>query len=194
MSKSIWKFQSSFYHAIRKNPLSSIILTNENKTITSLLQMIQSGPLQSALDIGSGRGNSLYLLPDIIQNRIAVDNCFDMIAKTRLHFPQVQFIHAEADILPFRNSAFELIFCIGLSEYMANLQLLISNIYKMLTEGGYCIFTISPKSIFTYARYFWGHRIYPRNVAQIEEQIRNLNFTILGKTKTLLQNQYLIQK
>ena len=65
---------------------------------------------------------------------------------------------------------------------------------KILTEGGYCIFTISPKSIFTYARYFWGHRIYPRNEAQIEEQIRSLNFTILGKTKTLLQNQYLIQK
>ena len=71
MSKFIWKLKSPLYHYFRLNPISAFFLNGENEGIKSLLKKANNIQLETALDMGCGRGNSLLLMPKSVINVIA---------------------------------------------------------------------------------------------------------------------------
>ena len=93
----------------------------------------------------------------------------------------MKFLQADISKLPFQNICLDLIFCIGVSEYVKNLMTVLTNFYEALKDEGYLIFTISPINFFSFLRYFWGHRIYLRKAEEVELLLRKVPFKIIDK-------------
>ena len=75
------------------------------------------------LDLGSGTG---LLIPHILESvgfLVELDISMGMLRKAREKFPDhpcVDFVHADADHAPFRNSSFDAVFAITLLQNMPN--------------------------------------------------------------------------
>jgi ubiquinone/menaquinone biosynthesis C-methylase UbiE len=192
MTKFLWRIQSSFYHCLRRNPLSSFILQRENESIRSFLKDL---PLKQVLDIGCGRGNSLSVLSDSTASVVAVDNIFEMVRKNIACFPGIKFVTADAQFLPFQKNSFELIFCVGLFEYVKNWSYLLQEIHRVLSPAGYAVITISPPGLLTYLRLFMGHWLFTATEEDFQKILAwSAPFSIRQHKRTLLQHQYLLKK
>lgn len=71
-----------------------------------------SGPL---LDVGCGTGRNLALVDGRVR-AVGLDPCWESLRKARLRAPSAWLVHARAEMLPFRDGAFEtvtsgLVFC-----------------------------------------------------------------------------------
>ncbi len=193
MSQKIWALKSGFYQIARKNPLSYFFLTNERKGLKKLISELDISNHSAILDLGVGRGNSLSLLPRSEQI-ISIDNCFDMVFRTRQENPDLLFIQADACALPFADNYFDLISCVGLSEYIQDINNLLNDINRVLARKKSVIFTISPKNPLTFLRFLLGHKLYPYSDREICNLFESHNFIVVDKVKTMLQFQYLITK
>lgn len=192
MARSFWKIQSSFYHLLRRNPLSAFILQRENEGIRYLLKELNP---KSVLDIGCGRGNSLALLLNFTISLTAVDHVSGMVHKSKMRYPMIKFIAADAQFLPFRESSFDLISGIGLFEYVKNWPSLLREIYRVLSPDGYAIITLSPPGLLNYWRLFLGHWLYTGTEEDFRKFLNtSAQFSILQHNRTLLQHQFLLKK
>ena len=144
--------------------------------------------------MGTGCGNALTLLPDDTYLMAAVDNCLEMVKRTRPYFPKVDFINSDALRLPCRDHSFDLILCIGLTEYIADPELLLSEINRVLDENGYLILTASPRNFITRFRLILGHRLFPRKEIVVRNYLEDKGFILVAKNKTVSQYQFLVQK
>jgi ubiquinone/menaquinone biosynthesis C-methylase UbiE len=194
ISDIFWNLLAPFYAKLRHNPISGHFLKKENRAIEVLLENIASHDIKSACDLGVGRGHSFPLIPESIPHRIAIDKSFPMIRLTRKDFPKTIFIQADVLNLPLKNSSFDLIFCIGLMEYIPKVEPLIAQLNTILKNRGYLLLSFSPKTILTYLRLLRGHRIYARKSEEIKNYFKGYQFEILGLEITPLQHQYLLQK
>ena len=207
MSKFIWKIQALTYKRIRQNPLSRFFLNKEHKGILSLLDYLNindkenSNQINSLLDLGTGRGDILSLLKknktfSSNVNIVAVDNCDKMLLYAKKDFSNVKFIQADVLNLPFKDSEFDLIFCVGLTEYikLENLSLFLKNLKKILKKNGHIIISISKPNILNRFRYLFGHKIYLINDLDFEDKVLGNNnyLKIDKKISTSLQVQYLV--
>ena len=61
-----------------------------------------------------------------------------------------------------------LILCVGLSEYILDLQMLATEIFRLLAADGYAIITLSPPNILNQIRKLMGHKIYLRSLPAME--------------------------
>jgi ubiquinone/menaquinone biosynthesis C-methylase UbiE len=194
MSNAVWKTQSSVYNYLRSNPISRRLLSSENDGIESLLRSIESEKIAKALDMGTGRGNGLKLMPNFTSFIAGIDDCLNMVEKTKPFFPEAEFVNADAQSLPFKDGCFDLILCIGLSEYIADMRSLLNGICRTLRENGYLILTASPKNLMTALRLVLGHRLYPRNRDIVRDAIENSGFHIMAENKSISQIQFLARK
>lgn len=96
---------------------------------------LAAGARGATLDLGSGTGRNLPLLPAGVR-AVAVDPCIETLRKARRRAPPAAFVRASAEALPFRDGAFDtvlsgLVFCsvprpdVGLSE-----------VRRVLADGG----------------------------------------------------------
>jgi ubiquinone/menaquinone biosynthesis C-methylase UbiE len=192
MTRSLWKIKSSFYHLLRRNPLSAFILRRENKGIQSLLKEL---PARSVLDIGSGRGNSLALLLNFTALVTAVDHVPGMVRKTKEIYPGLKFIAAEAQFLPFRDCSFDLVSCIGVMEYINDWSIPLQEMHRVLSPVGYAVLTYSPPGLLTYLRLLLGHRLYTSTDKDFRKILdASAAFSISRYNRTLLQHQYLLKR
>ncbi len=194
MSRLIWKVQSSFYKVLRKNPLSIKILTRENQTIRSLLAGLSFTTSSKVLDIGTGRGNILNLISIKEVFCVGLDFIYSMVYKCKSDFPEVHFVNADGKSFPFHESIFDLVLCVGVSEYVHEVDELIRSINEILKLNGHCIFTISPPKLITYLRYVTGHRLYPRDPDNFERLLVKEGFLKIDCAVTPFQIQYLLRK
>jgi SAM-dependent methyltransferase len=194
MSKKIWRYTASLYPILRMNPISSGILRKEIMAVNSLLTEIPDNSFEIVGDIGTGRGHSLELIPDQARLKFALDNCMEMIIHTRVRFPGIYFSRAEALHLPIKNAIFDLILCIGLLEYVYDMERLLNQINAALKAEKYLLITQSPRHILNYLRYLTGHKLYTRNTVFVEKCFNLSGFKIIGRKTTLIQQQYLLQK
>jgi ubiquinone/menaquinone biosynthesis C-methylase UbiE len=193
-SDFLWNLTAPVYNIVRNNPVSGYFLRNEIESLHSLLDNCKSAEIISVCDVGTGRGHSLQLLRKGYSSIVAIDKSLKMIRYTKDSFPGVDFIVADILNLPLRNKTFNLILCIGVAEYIPVLKPLLTNLYAMLTDGGYLVLTFSPQNLMTYLRLFSGHKIYVRNSNQVINEITDCRYRIIQHNVTTLQTQYLLQK
>ena len=192
MARSLWNIQSTFYHLLRRNPLSAAILRRENEGIQSLLKDLLPG---SVLDIGCGRGDSLALLLNFSARGVAVDHVPAMVHKTKGHYPGLKFAAAEAQLLPFRDGSFDLVSGIGVMEYLNDWSIPLQEMHRVLSPNGYAVLTLSPPGLLTYLRLFLGHRLYTSTDKDFRKTLdASEAFSISRHHRTLLQHQYLLKK
>jgi ubiquinone/menaquinone biosynthesis C-methylase UbiE len=194
MARHLWKLQASFYHLFRSNPVSARILQNENVAIKSLLSAIPEKNIGYGLDIGSGRGHSLELVSESEASWVAIDYSKQMIRRCRPQFQEVRFILGDAREMPFKGENFDLILCIGISEYLEDLDRFLNEIWKLLKPSGFVILTLAPPNCLNFIRWMIGHRIYPFREAKLRESLANIPLTIIRTNQILLQDQYLLRK
>lgn len=191
MSKFIWKIQSSFYHRLRRNPLSARILQNENKGIKAFFNEITAWHI---LDIGCGRGNNLRLLSEYTTSVVITDYVLNMLKNVKHDFPLATTVMADACWLPFKDGSFDLITCIGVLEYIKDWQLVLQEVHRLLIPGGQAIITLSPPHLFNYGRWLLGHRIFTRNMTDLYNLLGYTSLQIVSQNRTLIQNQFLLKK
>ncbi len=187
-----WKQRSKIYHLFRKSIFAKSIFADECYSITKLLKLIPQKSLKKVLDIGTGIGDSLHLLDDFT-NRFLLDYSFDMLSKLKLQSSDTRLI-GNVSTLPLKKNSFDLITCIGVSEYISEKDVLLHQIYKSLKKEGYALVTFSPPKILNKMRNLSGKRIYPISGSTAHDIIAAQRFFIVQILKTQLQSQYLLQK
>ena len=93
------------------------------------------------LDYGCGVGGWIGLLSRIFPNAeiSGVDISKTAIEKARGRFPKCHFRHLQGITAPFGNEEFDLIFSYHVLEHVADIDVSISDIARMLKRGGYAV-------------------------------------------------------
>ena len=191
----LWDFYARFYGILRSNPVSYFILKHENQSIDKLLQLRQ--PTQSksyALDLGTGLGESLKHIPSDFTRIFAIDKSSKMISFARHKYQEVDFSIGDAIQTPYASGSMDLLMCVGLSEYVENVDELMKEIHRLLSNSGYAIFTSAPPTLLNLVRKFFGHSLYVRSKGEIENRLIDSGLNLIETSTTLLQDQYLITR
>ena len=93
------------------------------------------GPVPDALDVGCGDGRLTALLP---ADRVtAADVSARALERARRTAPEAELVELEPDSpLPFGDAAFDLVLCAETVEHVRDLQVLLSEIRRVLRPGG----------------------------------------------------------
>ena len=194
MSKFLWNIQAGFYRALRRNPVSAGILRQENEAVSFLLKEFLPAPVQRGLDIGSGSGNSLKLIPSGEAGWISLDYSLRMIRKSRPHFKHMNFVAGDASSLPFKTESFDLVLCIGVAEYFPDIDPFLHGLNQILIPEGFVVLTITPPRVLNILRKIMGHWFYMLTREELEKTANRNSFNIIQRTCTTIQEQYLLQK
>jgi SAM-dependent methyltransferase len=186
-SAGFWRVKSKLYDTLRPG----FILKAENETVRSLLQQIPSNAIRRVLDVGTGTGNSYRLLDAYTVLKVGLDASLAMLLENRSGGVLVTGSILNA---PFRAGTFDLILCVGVSEYLADTALLLQSLHVLLTNKGYLVFTVSPKKKLNYLRLVSGHRLYLRDEMDAENMIKDNRFELVVRAATILQVQFLLRK
>ena len=193
-SASLWKFEAPVYRIFRNNPVSGYFLKKELDSLQDLVQQINLEKIKSVCDLGVGRGHSLDIEMGSRLSKIAIDKSASMVWYTRKDYPDTFFLVGDVLNLPLKNSILDCMFCIGLTEYISNIELLLHQISLTLKTDGHLLITFSPKNIFTYLRFLNGHWLYPRDCHEMERHFHTHHFKIIEARVTAMQHQFLLQK
>lgn len=177
------------------NPLSYFLYRLEKKSILNLLSrrtIIQKSG--KALDLGTGRGWSLKLIPTEFSSIYAVDQSIKMTQLVKQKYPTVDVTCCNALNTPYSSETIDLIMCVGLSEYIIDIHHLVAEISRLLTKGGFAIITSSPANIFNQMRKLLGHKIYFRSVSTMHEIFKSYEINIIKTNHSPIQDQFLIFK
>lgn len=194
MSSRQWKKLAAIYPLLRENPLSVYLLRQETALQKTLLRPIIDDSILVSGDFGVGRGHSLHLLPVSAKLRVAIDLCSHMVSLSHSQFKDISFLAADALEMPFQPKTFDLLCCIGLTEYVSDIDNLLSQFYSILKPDKYLMITSSPHNFITASRKLLGPTIFPRTSQEIEDCAKRNGFRLINKGSTLSQNQFLLIK
>jgi SAM-dependent methyltransferase len=155
--------------------------------------MIPPAP-RCAVDLGIGLGNAMALVDGDPALRVGLDYNAGMIRLAAEQLPNVSLIQTDVRHLPLRADSVDLVLCVGLSEYLADIEALVKDIGDVLVPGGHAVFTISHRNSLTWLRMLFGHRIYPRSRDEIEDAFGANQLSVIKRIHSQLQHQYLIRK
>jgi len=134
----------SIYHFVRQKLMQKLIRRHSREGLH--------------LDIGCGTGLVLCCMP---AQTIGLDINKWALEKARIHAPKAQLIQADAEHLPFRNSAFSTITLFEVLEHMDNPKHALRDVCRILVNSGILIGSVPRESP------FWKLRILsstcPRN-------------------------------
>ncbi|MCC7430236.1 class I SAM-dependent methyltransferase [bacterium] len=186
-----WDFKSKFYDFARNTLVIGWILGEENQAIKNLLFFLPERPDFKVLDVATGTGNVLKLLP---KNYFAVgiDKSFSMLKKAKN--TEKTFVNCDTLRLPFSSSSFNLLTCVGLVEYVFDVEALLKELNRVLIKNGFLLITISHTRKLNFFRFFLGEKIFLRNPLIFEKNFKENGFKLVAKNTTLLQTQFLLEK
>jgi ubiquinone/menaquinone biosynthesis C-methylase UbiE len=182
---TFWRWKAPAYSLLRRLPPLRQILAAEQKNIFLLLKQFPLPP-GLHLDLGSGTGDSLHILPPG-SKRVAVDAEIAMLKRN----PSCWRVSARAEVLPFPNANFVFVSAIGLLEYIAPTDKFFSEVQRILRPGGSFLFTSSQPNVANRLRWFWGDRLYFLSEETIKLMLRENGWRLLGFNHSLLQEQWL---
>jgi SAM-dependent methyltransferase len=183
----LWWIKSKLYNILRPG----FILKDENEALFSMLQQVIGDSVKKVLDIGTGTGNSYRLLNRFSVYKVGLDTSLAMLYQNS---EKRGLVNGDILTVPFREGTFNLVVCIGVSEYLPDLCTLLKAIKSLLTERGYLVISISPNTVLNLLRSLSGHRLYLRDDKQMKLAAADQRFEFIKKDKTRMQHQYLLQK
>lgn len=185
---TFWRWKAPAYSLLRRLPPSRQILAAELKNISELLKQFPPAP-GLHLDLGSGTGDSLHILPPALK-RVAVDAEITMLKRN----PACWRVTARAEALPFPDASFVFVSAIGLLEYIAAIESFLGEVRRVLRPGGSFLFTSSQPNLANRLRWFWGDRLYFLSERKIKLMLRENGWRLLGFNHSLLQEQWLARR
>lgn len=189
---AIWNFKARLYQWFRNRFPFAFIIRREQQAVEMLLQQIPR-PVQTVVDLGTGLGDALSLLKQATC-RIGLDQSVAMLKVARRKNGDASFIAGDACGTPFHDHTTDLVFAIGLFEYMADPATLFQEISRILSPNGHALVSISPRSLWTALRKLHGLPLYPMNLSEFQVIAEHYSFEISNSRKTMMQQQVLLRK
>jgi SAM-dependent methyltransferase len=186
---NLWNIKSAFYQFARNLPFLKWILNAERRNLTALVALIPSKP-ERILDIGSGAGSTLDLLPTA-SLCVATDASFAMLGRVSSNMRHVIPVCADGLHMPLKNHTCEFVSCIGVSEYIGDTSLLMQEMIRILKPDGYLLITIAQPNVFNLLRLFLGHKLHLIQPKRMEHLLNKQNLYVLEHRTSLMQSQYL---
>ena len=192
---NLWDIYAKFYKVLRSNPVSKNILLAEHKSLLKLLELRTPSSIKGqALDLGTGRGDCLKCIPADIVKIYAIDKSPKMVELTTNRYKHVEVSVGDVCHTPYASNNMDLILCVGVSEYIAEIETLVKEISRVLNDRGFAIITSSPPNILNHIRKLSGHRLFLRSSTEMIAYLSAANFQIIRITHNLIQGQYLLSK
>lgn len=86
----------------------------------------------------------------------AIDISSNAINYAKKKYPQINFINARAEKIPFNKITFDLITCFEVLEHLPNPEIVVNNIYDLLKNKGlFLIMVPSENLLFKFIWFFW---------------------------------------
>ncbi|MDZ7338792.1 MAG: class I SAM-dependent methyltransferase [candidate division KSB1 bacterium] len=157
-SRMLWDAKAHLYFLFRWLPPFGLVRSRERRLLRRALA--QLAPAHGrVLDLATGTGDTLALLPKG-PTRYAIDRSRTMLRYARRRLPHAHLVCADALMPPFRAGSFELICCIGLTEYLLEPARLMAGISECLCPGGVAVVSTSPRNLMFGLRHILGHRLH----------------------------------
>jgi ubiquinone/menaquinone biosynthesis C-methylase UbiE len=150
-TEEIFKLRETFIRHLVKDSLCNIIPSEKR--------------IPFCLDVGCNAGLYTKMLHDYQMNVCGVDIAESLIREAKITYPFIDFIHADAHYLPFKNSSFDFVVSFGLLQCVSDWRKAIQEISRILRPGGTAMVTTNRIFIFPLA----------------EKLIRNAGWLIKGK-------------
>jgi ubiquinone/menaquinone biosynthesis C-methylase UbiE len=119
------------------------------ETILDLLQEVSVDRDEAALvlDLGCGTGLLSTLLADQGIQVIGLDISFRSLCILRQHQQRIRVVQADANGLPFANKAFRRVVCLGVCRHFSELQQIIMEVCRVLSDDGVFIVGYFPPAL-----------------------------------------------
>ena len=134
----------------------------------------------------------MRFIPKDIAKIHAIDQSIEMVALTRNKYRYVDVRIGDACTTPYANKSMDLVFCIGVSEYVDGVDKLLIEIKRILGDRGYVIFTSSPRNWLNLLRVILGNTLYLRTRSDMDDIFLSNGFKLLRHNHTMIQDQYLL--
>jgi ubiquinone/menaquinone biosynthesis C-methylase UbiE len=99
------------------------------------------------LDLGCGTGLLSKMLDREKFNVVALDISYLSLCKLKEHYPGTKVIHADANYLPFSDSSFRAVVCLGVWRHFPDSNKVLKQISRILTPDGAFIVGYFPPAI-----------------------------------------------
>lgn len=193
----IWNLTSGLYKILRSRFPFRLILDAENQNLRNLIRLLAVSPTR-VLDLGTGHGNALnqYYF-ELVRNHssipqmLAIDFAFNMLKSIKISH-LANRIRADVLQIPVKNQCVDLVFLIGVTEYIRDLPALLAEINRILQPQGEVIISISPRNWIFYARFFLGKRLSGISEKVFARMIEQTDFQIKQKLSSYTQIQFLL--
>jgi ubiquinone/menaquinone biosynthesis C-methylase UbiE len=97
------------------------------------------------LDVGCGTGHFLKELSDRGFTCSGCDPSDEMLGHARRLNPSISFKNASIEQLPYESNSFDIVIAIEVMRYIPDMDLALSEVYRVLKPGGRCLLTHAPK-------------------------------------------------
>ena len=113
----------------------------QQQVLASLVAMLPKSNFKLGIDLGCGTGNALPALTNVSGELIALDLSAEMLNVAREKTPDVTFVCADAEHLPFSSSSVDLFFSSLAIQWSTSHLSLFKEINRSLEKGGYWCFS-----------------------------------------------------
>lgn len=167
---------------------------------------------KQVLDLGCGFGwHCIYAIENGASSVVGVDISQKMLelAREKTHYHQVKYILSAMEDIDFPDESFDIILSSLAFHYVADYELLIKKIYRMLKPGGNLIFTVEHPVFTAYGKQDWYYNEegeilhFPvdnyyyegkRTAIFLGEKVTKYHRTLTTYLNTLLANGFVINQ
>ena len=112
-----------------------------SQRVAEILRLLQSGPHDTALDVGCGAGIILNALN--AREKTGVDLCSRMLERARIRCGSAaKLVESSAERLPFENHAFSRVLCSEVIGHVQSPETVVSELHRVLKPDGVLVVTV----------------------------------------------------
>lgn len=189
---AVWNIKAKLYHSFRQRFPFRFFLDQEQKSLIFLINKI-SIPVKVVVDLGTGEGEALKVLPESSIHKCGIDICFPMLINASKQVDG-DFLNSNVTSLALKSGVADLVMAIGLLEYFTDFNLIFSEISRILKPSAYAIISYTPKNFFSFLRMFLGLKIHTSNINVIKKLTLKNNLSCIEHCRSMMQYQVLIRK
>ncbi|MFQ5834003.1 MAG: class I SAM-dependent methyltransferase [Candidatus Thorarchaeota archaeon] len=125
------------------------IREGEPEMVYYILQVKTPSSDSRVLDVGCGTGNNTLLFQQATGARMyGLDPSFGMLVEAVRKAPEVEFVQAFAESIPFPAGLFDILFMTEVVHHLSSLELALQEMQRVLKPGGHlCVVTQSHEQI-----------------------------------------------